>query len=237
MKRNIFSGLVILLPLTITIAVFIFLVDLLTTPFLGNMEKLLQYLAGSYSLNIVSHATALVIISRGLILVLLFFFVVILGFLGNRIIFHWLVKTMHAILLKIPLINSIYKMCRDVIEALFSEKRKLFTRVVAIPFPSKESKAIGLITGIAPQELQNAHTSDAPQELLKTVFIPTSPHPISGFLLLCEEKHLKELNLSVEDAFKFLISCGIFNPDQNKPDRGNKPNDDTKKTKNNILPG
>lgn len=217
MKRNLLSGLILLLPVTITIGVFIFLVDLLTTPFLGNMEAFLHYLARNWSIDIEYHKTALVIISRLSILILLFISVMVLGFLANRIFFHWMVRTMHAIMGRIPLINSIYKMCRDIIEALFSEKRKIFTRVVTIPFPYKESNAIGFVTGNAPSKLQHADISKEPQEVMKTVFVPTSPHPISGFLLITEEKHLRRMDMSIEDAFKFLISCGIFNPDPIKP--------------------
>src|SRR3990167_9720411 len=130
MKRNLLSGLILLLPLTITVAVFIFLVDLLTTPFLGNMQTLLQFIGHTFNIDFNYQAPFLVIISRILILILLFIFVILLGFLGNRIFFHWLVKTMHLIMGKIPLINTIYKVCRDVIEAVLSENKKLFSRVV-----------------------------------------------------------------------------------------------------------
>lgn len=144
---------------------------------------------------------------------------------------------MHAIMLKIPLINSIYKVCRDIIEAIFSEKKKLFSRVVTVPFPSQASRALGLVTGNAPSEVQHANISDQPEQILKTVFVATSPHPISGFLLLAEDKHLKALDLSVEDAFKFLISCGIFTPDHHKNDEGNKENGDQNPPKDHLLPG
>ncbi len=212
MKRNIISGLILLLPLTITIALFIFLVDLLTTPFLGNMEALLHFVGDTFNINFDYHAPFLVILSRILILIILFIFTMLLGFLGNRIVFHWLVKKMHFIMGKIPLINTIYKVCRDIIEAVFSGNKKLFSRVVLVPFPSNESKALGLVTGDAPCQIQNADGTHSPEELLKSVFVPTSPHPISGFLLLVEEKHLKQMDISIEDTFKFLISCGMFMP-------------------------
>lgn len=236
MKKNLLSGLILLLPLTITIAVIIFIVDLLTTPFLGNMESFLHFLASNFSFDIEYHTTALVFISRIFILILLFIFVLLLGFLGKRLFFNWLVKTMHAIMLRIPLINSIYKICRDIIEAIFSEKKKIFSRVVTVPFPSSDSKAIGLVTGNAPSEAQHADLSDSPQEILKTVFVATSPHPISGFLLLTEEKYLNSLDLSIEDAFKFLISCGIFTPTHQNDDPGDNSDGNKETAKDHILP-
>ena len=237
MKRNLLSGLILLLPLTITIALIIFIVDLLTTPFLGNMESFLHFIAKNFSIDIEYHTTALLIISKISILILIFIFTLLLGFLGNRIFFHWLLKTMHAIMLRIPLINSIYKVCRDIIEAIFSEKRKIFSRVVTIPFPSQTSRAIGLVTGNAPREVQYVNISEEPRKVLKTVFVATSPHPISGFLLLSEEKHLKGLNLTVEDAFKFLISCGIFTPDHRNSDVENDKNGSKDNPEDPLLPG
>ena len=223
MKRNLLSGLILLLPLAITIALFVFLVDLLTTPFLGSMEALLQFIGRTFSINLNLQAPYLVFLSRVLILIFLFFFVLILGFLGNRLFFNWLVGTMHLIMGKIPLINTIYKVCKDIIEAVFSGNKKLFSRVVVVPFPSKKSKALGLVTGNAPCQVQDASGSHTPQKLLKSVFVPTSPHPISGFLLLIEAKHLDQTDISIEDAFKFLISCGMFVPE---PHRSNAADED-----------
>lgn len=222
MRKNLLSGLILLLPITITVIVVAFLVDLLTAPFLEYMENFFTFIGNMLELNVVHHRTFLVIISRITVLGLLFLLVLVLGFLGNRIFFHWLVKTVHVILMKIPLFNSIYKICRDIIVAILSDKQKLFSRIVTVSFPHKESKAIGLVSGNAPIEVQEKCHELHPEDVVKTVFIPTSPHPISGFLLLVEEKHLKSCDMSMEDAFKFLISCGIFVPTPIEPPKNQK---------------
>ncbi len=215
MKKNLLSGLALLLPLAITFWFFIFLINLTTTPFVGWIELLLNFIF--YPFDIRSHPALFVFLTRVVVLALLFCLVLLLGFLGNRLFVRWILKKVHILLLKIPLLGSIYKVCTDIILAVLSGKKKIFSRVVVAPFPSSASKTLGFVMGNAPQELQEAHSPDHDHEILKTIFVPTSPHPISGYLLLTEERHLQTLNVSIEDAFKFLISCGIFTP-QDKPD-------------------
>lgn len=193
--------------------VFKFLIDILTSPFLGYMETLFYYIGELLSIDFTKHQTFLIFISRILILILLFFFVVLLGFLGKRLVFNWIMKSMHQVVLRIPLISTIYRACRDIILAVLSEDKKLFSRVVVVPFPNESSHTMGLVAGNAPHEAQAKNPSLDSGKQLKSVFVPTSPHPISGFLLLIQENKLHSVNISLEDAFKYLISCGTFVPE------------------------
>lgn len=213
MKKNLLSGLAILLPLAVTVFIFIFMVDLLTTPFLEQMKELIRFSGENY-VDFEKHKTSLILLSRVIILLLLFLTISLLGFLGKIIFFHYLMKLIHRWMMKIPLINKVYNAIRDIVLALLSDDGKLFSRVVAVPFPSEHSKSIGLVTGNAPVLLNVLDgTKEIPGEnKLKTVFVATSPHPLSGFLLLTEEKYLTRVDFTVEDAFKYLLSCGVYTP-------------------------
>jgi len=214
MKKNLLSGLALLLPLGVTIFIFVFLVNLLTAPFLEHVKEFVTFFGANY-INFEQHRTSLVLVSRALILISLFLGVLLLGFLGKRIVFHYFMKMIHHWMMKIPLINKVYKGSRDIILALLSEDKKIFSRVVAVPFPNQHSKSIGLVTGNAPFNLHLHKDEESDKEsefVLKTVFIATSPHPLSGFLLLTEERYLQRIDFSVEDAFKYLISCGVYSP-------------------------
>lgn len=212
MKKNLISGLIFLLPITVTVILIGFIVDVLTAPFLGHVENILRFFGDNYSVDFEYHTTALVLLSRIIILILLFLCVLILGFLGKKIFFNWIIKMMDNLMLRIPLIKTVYKASRDIILAVLAENKKFFSRVVLAPFPNEEARAFGLVTGNAPFQVQPAESEEQPERKLKSVFVPTSPHPISGFLLLVEERHLKPIDITVEDLFKFLISCGIFIP-------------------------
>jgi uncharacterized membrane protein len=215
MRKNLLSGLILLLPVAITFWFVRLIVDILTNPFMISVQNLLLFISDSHC-NLTNHHAVLIITSRIAILIFLFFFVLLLGYLGKKIVFNWAIKKFHTLVLKIPLINSVYRACKDIISAVFSEDNNIFNRVVAVPFPCKESRTIGLVAGIAPIEIQNKLPKSPSNAPMKVVFIATSPHPTSGFLLLTHEDQLITLDISLEDAFKFLISCGVFLPEHQK---------------------
>lgn len=225
MKKSLFSGLILLLPITITLVILIFIIDLLTNPFVSHVQHFLLFFGASWEVDLSQHQTLLLLVSRLIILLLIFTGIILLGFLANKLFFHWMMKLFHKIVLKIPFINTIYKVCRDIIETIFSGKKTFFSRVVLTPFPSDESHTLGLVTGNAPEVIQKVATTQnpVPSEVVKTIFVPTSPHPISGFLFFIKNKHLQSLDLTIEESFKFLISCGIYTPSNDSPPPSNSP--------------
>ena len=229
-KKNLLSGFIILLPITISVLLVIFVIDLLTAPFLDTVEHLVELFGRSYSYDLLQNRTFLVVISRIIILVCIFLFTLLLGFLANKIFFHWIVKTMNHVMMKIPLINSIYRTCRDVISALFSGDKKFVSRIVAVPFPNKLSYTFGLVTGNAPDEVQEVNQKLCPDDVIKSVFVPTSPHPTSGFLLLTKDKYIRPVDISLENVFKYLISCGAFVPPSDEKSDDESANNEVEKT-------
>ncbi len=213
MRKNLLSGFIILLPIAITVWFTRFFIDLLTDPFLQSTQNLLFFLTNNY-FPVLQNPIFLLVLTRILILILLFLFLVLLGYLAQKIVFSWAMKKIHAVFLKIPFINSVYRACKDIISAVFSHESKVFNQVVAVPFPSFESQTLGLVAGFAPEEIQKKLPKEIQESHLKVVFVATSPHPTSGFLLLVQESDITNLDISLEDAFKFLISCGIFLPSQ-----------------------
>ena len=82
-----------------------------------------------------------------------------------------------------------------------------------IPFPNDETYAVGFVTGDTPEVLKEGSlplTDFA-------IFVPTAPHPMSGYVLLAPKKIVRHVDVSVEDAFKFLISCGVIHPGEAVP--------------------
>jgi uncharacterized membrane protein len=105
-------------------------------------------------------------------------------------------------LLSIPLLNKIYGTIKQVNES-FSSNKSSFQQVVLAPFPHASSRAIGFVTG----EQKNLGA-----EKLVSVFIPTTPIPTSGFLILFPERDLVKVDMSVADGIKFVISLGAISP-------------------------
>ena len=114
---------------------------------------------------------------------------------------------------QIPFIGPIYKGIKQVIETIFSHDTKSFKEVVLIEYPKKDSYALAFITGLIDHgEIQEKINHPK----VVTVFVPTTPNPTSGFLLLIPEDKIIKLNISVEKAFKIIISGGVLTEENDK---------------------
>lgn len=202
MKKYFLTGLAVLLPVTLTILLVLFIFNLLTEPFAGLVKGLLSH-------NHILEKTPeklQQIISQMIILLILFFFTVLLGIVGRWLIIHYLIHATEKILQRIPFISNVYNTCKDVIKTLFTSKNNSFKQVVLAPYPNASTYCIGLVTrdnmvGLGSQN----------DDTLIGVFVPCTPNPTSGFLMMFKKNELIYLNMSVEDAFKYIISCGIVN--------------------------
>jgi uncharacterized membrane protein len=214
-KKYFATGLAILLPLTLTIIIIAFFFNLLTVPFAGLIQRVLgHYHLLEHGFLFLNSEQLQRYVSQLLVLVVLFFGTVLLGMLARRVLFNYFLHISDAILQKIPLVRTVYKTCQDVITTLFKNNKQSFKQVVLVPFPHENSLSIGFITLDACPNMTNN-----PEENLVAVFIPTTPNPTSGFLLLIKPEQLTYIDMKVEDAFKCIISCGTLLPTIVKKDK------------------
>lgn len=207
MKKYFITGLVILLPLAVTLAVILFLFNLLTEPLAGFVAAFFErYDLLEKDYFFISGHKVQFFVSQIVILLLLFAVTVLLGMLTRYFLFHSLLKLWDWLIHRIPLISTIYKSSQDVIGSVFASKTKSFKQVVLVHFPNKETTTVGLLT----QENIQGLTAD--DKGLAAVFVPTTPNPTSGFLILYPKEELVYLDMKVEDAFKYIISCGVLSP-------------------------
>jgi uncharacterized membrane protein len=209
MRKYFVTGLVILLPLALTVAIVAFIVDFLTKPFLGLVEPYF----GNFSFfqidfGIVKGQKLLHYFGEIIVLIALFVFTILLGILGRWFLIHSLIKVGDEILHKIPVINKVYKTSQEVIKSIFSEKTRSFKQVVLAPFPSSRSYSLGLVTRESPKISSNVDFE------LVSVFLPTTPNPTSGYLLMFKPEDLIYSDMAVEDAVRFIISCGVIHPEE-----------------------
>jgi uncharacterized membrane protein len=214
MRRSFLTGLIILLPLAVTIAIVIFIVNLLTDPFTGMVGSALEYtpLGSSQGFLFLTHDQLVHIVSQVLVLILLFLVTIGLGFLTHLFFFHALLKTGDYLLAHIPVVNKVYKTSQEIIKTLIGSSKNAFKQVVMVPFPSSKVYSIGLISGPGP-----AHCAEALGESLISVFVPTTPNPTSGYLLMFKSEEVIFLDLKVEDALKYVISCGVVTGNGGSP--------------------
>lgn len=211
MKKSFTTGLIILLPFALSIWVLIYLFDLFTNPLYHLLETLLLWYEKKQGIIFTERENFVHFLSRITALVLTFFFIVMLGYFGRKFFFHSLMKAASKIIFKIPIVGALYRITKDITKAVLSSDEKTFKESVMIPFPHKESYTIGFVTGNVPQSFKKLVPS-----LDVTVFVPTAPHPMSGYVLFAPRTTLKSMEVSVEDTFKFLVSCGMIHPPERK---------------------
>ncbi|MDX1650471.1 MAG: DUF502 domain-containing protein [Myxococcota bacterium] len=127
-----------------------------------------------------------------------------------RHLFGWeLVRLSERVLTRVPVARNIYGGVKQLFEAIFiRESGASFRRVVMVEYPRRGAWAIAFTTGPAGATLQRAA-----EEPMVNIFVPTTPNPTSGFYLLVPERDLRVLDITVEEAFKLVMSAGLVNPD------------------------
>lgn len=211
MKKYLTTGIIILLPITLTVVVIIWLFKLLTGPFFGVIENIFIAYETSHGIDLQHHELLVSVISRITVLLLLFFLILLLGFIGCRFFLKHMLAFSQKLFTKIPVIKTVYNITYEVTHALLKQEERTFKETVLIPFPYEGTHTLGLITGEIPSDLRRVM-----KDTEVTVFVPTAPHPVSGYVLFAPRSQLVSVDISTEDVFRFLISCGIVVPKEKK---------------------
>ena len=134
--------------------------------------------------------------------------IILIGVFARHLFGSELVRVWERILARVPVARSIYGAVKQLVEAIFaSSTRKSFSRVVMIEYPRKGVYAVAFTTGPARGLLQEI----TPEQMINC-FVPTTPNPTSGFYLLIPESEVIEVDISVEDALKLVMSAGLVSP-------------------------
>lgn len=198
LRRYFISGLLVWLPIWVTILVIKFLVDLLdNTLLLLPRHYRPDVLIGVHIPGIGVLLTLLVIFLTG---------VIAANFLGSRLVALW-----DAIVSRIPLVRTVHAGVKQVLETLFKPGGESFRKVLLVEYPRAGMWTLAFQTGDGTPEVEKSLDSNA----LVSLFIPTTPNPTSGFLIMMPRKNVVELNMSVEQALKYVISLGVMQPVEN----------------------
>ncbi len=148
--------------------------------------------------------------------VFLILFLTALYFLGRLFtngIGRWFVMTFDAAILSIPIVNKVYGSVKQITDFAFEDREIEFNRVVAIQYPREGIWSVGFVTGSSMREI-----SEAAGEPMLSVLMPTSPMPMTGFTVTIRRSEAIDLDLTVDEAIQFVVSCGVVVPPQQRPD-------------------
>ncbi len=193
--RNYFlTGLLVILPISVTCYVIWVLIK--------AMDSILKFVPAKFLPE-----TYINLPIPGLGLVLVVLIVLVVGLLTRNFVGRRMVRLGERIVDRIPLARVLYVGVKQLMEALIYQKTKAFQKAALIEYPRKGIYAIAFITGESRGEVQQLT-----EKKMINVFVPTTPNPTSGFYILIPEDEIKILNMSVEEAFKLIVSGGIVSP-------------------------
>ncbi len=193
-KGYLLAGLVVWLPILATFVILRVLVDLL--------DQTMALLPDAYQPE---QLFGVHLPGLGVLLSLVVLFgtgIIVTNFLGQR-----LVGWSESVLEKIPLVRSIYNATKQVIQAIFATNSDAFRKVLLVEYPRKGMWSLAFQTGVTHADIKQ-HT----QEEMVSIFIPTTPNPTSGFLMMVPKSEAIELSMSIDEALKFIISLGVMQP-------------------------
>jgi uncharacterized membrane protein len=193
LRRYFFAGLLVLLPLVITLWLLGWIVNW--------MDSLLDVLPAA-----LRPSTYVPIPGLGAIITLAL--VVVLGFLATSVFTRRVLAVWDSILVRIPIFRGIYTSVQKLAESVFSQEHD-GRRVVLFEYPRKGIFTVGFATGYAAGELARFS-----EERLVNVFVPTTPNPTAGFYLLVPEREVVTLQMTPEEAFKLIVSGGMISPEE-----------------------
>lgn len=151
---------------------------------------------------------------RGIGLIIFLVFTVIVGWMAKGILGRSLIAFAESFVERMPVIRSIYSGVKQIAETVFAQSERSFEKACLIQYPRKGIWAIGFISTEAKGEVAREAGTD---DTLLSVFVPTTPNPTSGFLLFFPKGDVIELDMSVEDAAKLVISAGLVYPGGKDP--------------------
>ncbi len=200
LKSIFFAGLVVTLPLAFTVFVFHFI--------FVNLD---QFLGPIVTKLLIKFRVPITPDFRvpGLGLFTTFVTIFFVGLFTRNIAGRRLVKLGEAILIKIPVFKNIYVGAKQVIETIGASSSRAFSKVVLVEYPRRGIYALAFITGDSRGEVGEKTGKE-----MINVFLPTTPNPTSGFFLVVPKDEIIELDMSVEDGVKMLISAGLVVPDK-----------------------
>ncbi len=204
LRNSLIAGLIILLPVSVTAFILYFIISKIGSPI---KELLFEPIFKEIDPTFISQPIFDIILDTTATL-LVIIAVTLIGFLSRFLFGKITIRIFEAFIERIPVAKQIYKTVKQIVDTFSKQKKAVFQEVVLIEFPRKGSYALGFLTSTAKGEIQ-AKTG---AEVLN-IFVPTTPNPTSGFLVMYAKEEVQHLDMSVSEAMKLIISGGAVSPE------------------------
>lgn len=186
LRKTFISGLILILPLWVTLALTIFIIKKLTAFVNPWVSDMLSHVFSPAMLYLISLSLSL-------------FFIYLVGLMGRNIVGKRLVSYLDQVFMRIPVMKTIYSSTKQILQSFSRDRKKTFQKVVMLEYPRKGIQSLAFVTNQIGPYL--------------SLFIPTTPNPTSGWLVLVKEEDCVTMDLTPDEAIRLIISGGIIVPE------------------------
>lgn len=194
MRKYFLTGLLVLVPLAITAWVLNLIIS--------TLDQSLLFVPAAWQPRVLLGAD---IPGVGAVLTLAIVFLT--GVLANNLVGNYVMRLGERLIKRVPVVSSLYGSVKQVSDTLFSSSGNAFRQAVLIPYPHADSYTVAFLTGVPGGDVTNHLVGD-----YVSVYVPTTPNPTSGFFLMMERSRVRELDMSVDAALKYIVSMGVVAP-------------------------
>lgn len=194
LKTYFLAGLIVILPAAVTVYALV----VLSRFFDGLLSRVLYYVPAIGPLLAAIPGSGLVITAVTVVIIGM----VTTNVVGRRAVGYW-----DRFFLGVPIARGIYNSTKQIVDAFLAQGNSAFQQVVLVEYPRKGMFALGFLTGEMKGEVTERTQSD-----LLTVFVPTTPNPTSGMLVLVPRDEVRRLDMPVDDGLKLIVSGGVYRP-------------------------
>lgn len=200
LRNNFVAGVLVLVPLLGTVALFWWLVGTVTNPGFKWLQSHFKEYAAPLQRN--------ALLFRLVVLFLMLGLTIVIGALARNFLGRRVIRLGETVLETIPIVNRVYIALKQISQAFWGQNKTVFSHVVLLEYPRRGLYTLGFVTSRGRGEVK-ARTD----ERLINVFLPTTPNPTSGWFVMVPEDHAVRLDMKVEDALKMIISGGAVVPE------------------------
>lgn len=196
---NFANGIVLLLPVAVTVAIIRFVVIKVNSAILNPLVNALAPISWEQRHQ--------VFMAKSIVFVLVIFSIALIGWGAKILVISRAFTFGESIFVKVPFLGKIYSASKQIFNSLLGQNKTLFKQVVLVEYPRQGLYTIGFTTGVTKGEIRDSVGRSG-----VNVFVPTTPNPTSGFFLVIPREELHILKMSVEDGLKMVISGGSVSP-------------------------
>lgn len=194
MRKYFLTGLLVLVPLAITAWVLNLIIS--------TLDQSLLFVPAAWQPRELFGAD---IPGVGAVLTLAIVFLT--GVLANNLVGNYVMRLGERLIKRVPVVSSLYGSVKQVSDTLFSSSGNAFRQAVLIPYPHADSYTVAFLTGVPGGDVTRHLVGD-----YVSVYVPTTPNPTSGFFLMMERSRVRELDMTVDAALKYIVSMGVVAP-------------------------